>query len=675
MVVGCFQNKDNNTPRTHRTIMSPILFGFRPRDRKATKIGIVVDGIEYEPVEPSRFKVFSIATPSPLWSIVTSYLGLIVGILSAPFKSYIPLSSSGITIHPAKTPLPFRNPGLAVVVKKGVQLDDLDLATLARLDFASINFTGRTVWLKASAGKDDFLTVDKMAGVDPTGPSPNRYLNTHGFRSYLTLKSLTTRICQAFHLFTEAGGQFDFSAQRESSKLKAPWTQVDTATDDADMEDNAPRPTFEKLSIGQPAECDGIVRKLIEIASSGSQGLNATGSGVLTNSVSSEREGFIGLDDKIDTSGIVFKFQPRLALPDPNSIGDIIGRHFMLALGDSMEEQLENFNMLKSGLSSLRLTRVGDELSHLYKCIDIAIQSYAGCVPIFSNDVYEGCVLAGGPGATLIVNGEFVSFITPDRLNHDISTISEHTSTLSFISNKTTSEELQSEIVSSTTMRELRECCLKLETTQDIRDEIIRRAAYLNFGEESWVINPANLKSCFDIVADIAFIELTSAPIGRVALFSTDTVLLAMSCFGEKTAPSWDIPNGTKCSLKGNNPPTPPNINIRGKGSRGEINDAAWVMVVRTTDVATATEEFRRMADEFSYRSSSSALAKRVGHRVFSRDRMVEFWGPMREALRSVNPKVILTEGVHSLKRGATESSVGNAGSVDIPAGKRRMGF
>jgi hypothetical protein len=116
--------------------------------------------------------------------------------------------------------------------------------------------------------------------------------------------------------------------------------------------------------------------------------------------------------------------------------------------------------------------------------------------------------------------------------------------------------------------------------------------------------------------------------------------------------------------------------NQKVKSSRGEISDAAWVMVIRTTDLFSAVDEFRKMASTLSYRSSASKLAKTVGHRVFSRERMNEFWLPMREALRTVNPLVEFEDADISLKRGATDSITQDSSGGGASIGKkRRIGF
>jgi hypothetical protein len=97
-------------------------------------------------------------------------------------------------------------------------------------------------------------------------------------------------------------------------------------------------------------------------------------------------------------------------------------------------------------------------------------------------------------------------------------------------------------------------------------------------------------------------------------------------------------------------------------------------MVIRQTDLFSAVEEFKRMASTLTYRSTSSILAKRVGHRVFSRDRMAEFWGAMRESLRVVNPLAAFEQQGGKLKRGATESAEAEKGVIGASK-KRRMEF
>lgn len=203
--------------------------------------------------------------------------------------------------------------------------------------------------------------------------------------------------------------------------------------------------------------------------------------------------------------------------------------------------------------------------------------------------------------------------------------------------------------------------------TQDVRDNIIRAAADLEFESDEWVVNPANLRAAFSLISDLSSLKADTHPIGRLALFSKDPVLVALSCFGEKSVPTWAIPNGTKCSLAKMLPPTPPSA-PRGRSQKGDISDAAWIMVVRSTDLFSAVDEFKKMATTLQYTSTSSVIAKKVGHRVFSRDRMGEFWKELREALRHVNPNAKFEVEADVLKR----KRDGDAGEGPVGKGEKR---
>jgi hypothetical protein len=660
--------------------MPYLYYGFRPRGRGATKLAVRIDDDrELEPAQPSNVKVFASSPFVPIWSIIVKLLGLIVSVLSFPRFSYVHWSAEGLLHKPAPNVLPFKQPGLAIVMKKNAILSDDNSTDLDSRGFSTMQFSGRTVWLKEEGTRDDFIAADRMVGVDPLGPCPARYLNTSSYRSFLTLMSLTARICFLFHYLASQGSPFPIISQKVRSKAKGDWKNArDLDEENADdVMGGSETFAFNKPEVFEvKATCEQHAAELVRFAVH-EQGISACNSGVVVNTLPSDlKGGFINAGDTsaILSHGIIAKFHHRLALPDPNLIGDIIGRHFLASLGDDHDEQVENLEMIKSGLAGLRLTRLGEELTHMYKTLDIAIACNAGMVPIFSGSVYEGSVIMGGPGATIHVHGASFSFSTTTSLKDEFLMVSEHTSALNSIANYFPEKD-RATITCLTSMVFLRRMCLELEVNQDAKDDIIRKAANLDFGNEPWAINPANLNRFFTLISNPASLD-ESDPIGRLSLFSKDNVLIALSCFGEKSVPSWDIPSGVTCSLKKAVPPTPPPQNTQRKASRGDVSDANWVMVVRGTELFPAVDEFRKMAATFSYRSTSSTLAKKVGHRVFSRERMAEFWIPMREALRSVNPSLILEEEGVSLKRGATDSMQREPeeGGVSLKK-KRKIGF
>jgi len=552
--------------------------------------------------------------------------------------------------------LSFRAPGLAVVVRKGASLKQDDVSTLEKNQFNVMQFASRTVWLKENAERQDYLLTDGMEFTETSGQSPSRYLNQDAFGSFLVLRSLTTRICELFHIIATETGPLVVSKQKATSNGKSGWLNASEILEsDTPMDANS----FEFEEI-KNFKMDGVTDKGLDsfIRVSGSaNGIASLNSAAVYSLNSARPSGYlqIGEGSKINKPGLLMKFNPQLAVPDVNLIGDVIGKYFLKALGPDIYSQVENLSSIKNGLGSLRLTRVGDELSHLYKCIDIAIDCNAGLVPIMDGSRYEGSLISGGPGATLIHNGTTYPFQSPTSLKNDFLNFSEHAINLTAIARLLVSEKLSKMVIASTSMYDLREACINAVLSQTDRDEIIRRAAHLDYGKDSLVISPANIKRCMFLISNISDL-MDSDPIGRLSLFSTDPVTIALSCFGEKSCPSWDIPNGTVCSLKKSVPPSVPVIQNR-RGNRGEISDAAWVMVVRQTDLISACEEFREMASTLSYRSTSSILAKKVGHRVFSRERMGEFWGELRNALKVVNPNAQYEE-MNSDKRKASDSPV-----------------
>jgi len=662
---------------TFRSNMPYLYFGFEPRNRGATKLAVKTDSGELEPAEPSKVKVFSQVPYVPIWSLFVDLLGLAVAILSFPKFSYVAMSRTGLQTKAAPANIPMHFPGLAVVLKKGVSLSTSQISLLEDENFSSMQYNGRTVWLKDVGTREAFMKVDTIGGVDPTGPCPARYLNTHSFRAFLVLRSFTTRVCELFHYLTLSHSEIPTLKQYASSiSADDGWTDVSGyhVVQDAGMASNVEF-KFKNVSVFKLNSGSEKTINSMCLIPGANEGISSSNSGALFNPLDKPQAGYLlpGDMSSIKSPGVIFKFNTKLALSDPNLVGDVIGRHFLAGLGDSHDDQLENLELIKTGIAGLRLTRVGEELTHLYKCIEIAIEAKTGCVPIYSKKVYEGCVLMGGSSIrNFIIGGRSYPMLSVTELKNELLNVSDHASSLNYISTLFPEED-KTAVKNTTSMYDLRELCLSLICQQDIRDEIIRKAALLDYGVDSWVISPVNLKSCFDLISSFSALD-QSYPIGRMSLFSKDAVLVALSCFGEKTAPSWDIPNGVNVSLKKANPPSPLVDSKKKKGSKGNISDAAWVMVIRQTDLFSAVEEFKKMASTLVYRSSSSELARRVGHRVFSRDRMAEFWKEMREALRVVNPLAAFESDEGNLKRGATDSSSLEQGTPGAPK-RRRMDF
>lgn len=555
-------------------------------------------------------------------------------------------------------------------LERGETMSENNNAALESRGFRTLSFANNLVWIKEHAAKDDFLFVQGIPRVSGTGRVPDRYLTMNGFQSYLQLNGLTTRVCEVFHYLSQKGANVQPTATRLSSSVIKEWKDITeyASLPDAPMIDEKHHtPAFVENKAFRTGTAEEMIGNVVKLFGSTS-GMSYDNSMAAVNVLSEPMAGFIrsGVIDRITSHGKIFKYTSELSLPDVNLIGDVIGRRFLTCLGSSRDEQFSNLQSIKSGLAGLRLTSLGDEWAHLYKCLDIAIEAQCGCVPFFTGPVYEGCVLMGGIGAEFSINGDVVGFEGITDLKNEFLTVSGHSTALHRISNKFP-KSIQDDILTVKSMVQLREKCLELECSADDRDYILQQASRLEFGPKPWPISPAKLLDCFELLTDLSTLG-DEEPISRLCLFSRDAVLIALSCFGEKSTPSWDIPQGQFVSMNTPNPPSVPAGVIAGS-KKGVISDATWVMTVRQTDLLSAVDEFRRMAKTEGYRSVSSVLARKQGMRVFSRDQMAKFWGSMQDAYRHVNPDMLVKEREATSKRKAADSGEGPAG---IQAPKRR---
>jgi len=636
-----------------------VYFGYPSRASGVGKLTYRTDDGELVPMEPSKVKVFVQTLGSTAYSLMISVLGLIVGTLSHLPFSYSPLIAQGVMTVPDDTEdLPFGNPGLAVVLRKGGKLADTKQQLLESRGFTMTSFQGRTVYLLEDASLNDYIITEDLAGTDTKGPCPNRFLNQSAFESWLIFRNVLKKICQLFHFLAQSNS-VTFPSPSDP-RFDAKSDVFRRTTDNFQNDIGMAQGPFEFKTSGtfKPEGMDAQVSTLIK-ASVSASGIQSTNSRVCVNPISGPlARGFINSGDIGDLSqhGLIFKYIPKLAIPDANLITDVLGSLFLAAFGSSWSEQIENLALMKKGLGNLRLTSVGDEITHLMKCLEIATRAHCGVIPIFTRTVYEGCVLSGGPGARIIIQDKVFPFLDLPSLKNEFLTVSTHAHYLSLIANEFT-DNLKPLVLKCDSMRKLWAYCQMLVCTADTKTAIERYASHLDFGTPPLTMNPHTLAQVFGYIVDTNRIPL-KAPICRLALFSRDPVLLALGCFGEETAPCWNAPGGIACSISKRNPPAPLIPDTKKRNSTGVISDAAWVMTVLKTDVVTAVEEFKKMAVTMKYRSVSSSLAKKVGHTVYRRERMAEFWIPMQDALRAVNPKAIVDQEETSIS-GTSEETVG----------------
>jgi hypothetical protein len=655
--------------------MPSVYFGRVPSSKERSPKSVDTPNGPLEPVSLNDFKVFIRPTfTSRLYSMISYSLGHLVAVLSFPTYCFLSLFSAGQYANPPSSFIPFgRRPGLAFGLLKGESMPESVAKRLTEASFRTMVYARNTIWLKDNADRQDYVLIDnEVLSINPKSIVPDRYLNPLSFMSYLQLMALTTNICMLMHRLCKVNylTEDDIAAVKTSSEVRGWHDVLEDIPGPIGPSPDDIVPTIHAIGDVESEPLDEELSKMV--IQSGSMSTSSPWS--VVNPYDSRPAGYLaaGVTDSITSLGKIFKFNEQLSIPNTNIIGDIIGKRFLTCLGSTVEEQFTSLHDLKSGLSALRLLPIGSILTHLYYCIDLAIQAQCGCVPFFSFDIYEGCVLMGGSDASICIDGAVSDFEDKVSLRKEFSHASEHGIAITKIASWFP-DAAKATVLGVRSMAALRNLCIQLNCQQDHRDRIIQYAVNLNFGLPSFVVNPANLKTVFSLLSDISKINETY-PISRLALFSVDPVFIALSCFGEKSCPSWDIVNGTKVPFNTSTPPEVP-VEIRtGKfKSKGDISDARWVMTVRTTDLFMGAEEFRRVATAGSYRSVSSVIAKKSGMKVFKHDQMTVFWDELKLAVGYVNPLSKFNEDtVAAGKRKGAEEQAGPAG---VAVEKKRMKF
>jgi hypothetical protein len=638
----------------------PIYFGFLPGGSKATNLVTTTSQGSLEPAEPSKVKVLaSPSVHSPFTRLVFSLIGHLVAVISHPVGFYLPFNASGAGNRPPSKSqhLPFKLPGLAFAIKPHQTLSDDTHGELTTKGFTHIQYGKHTVYMKEEGTREDYIWIDNnVPHLNPTAQVPNQYLNLTQFKGVLVFRNVTANICRTMHYFVSPHRAPKVSDALAGSKVvgyKGTWLYDGTT----DIEMSVPiNPTFEAAStvttLGPTSIVGTMLSRFKDIFMHDS-GLEFTSPVAFIHTEAFERSSrntsFIQSSDtdRIVSSGVFFKFVPKLALPDPNLPCDIIGRYFLSCMGTSVVDQFENLDDVRSGLGGLRLTELSDSFSHLYKCIEIAIGAEAGCVPVFTGEYYEGCVVMGGVGALVHLGSKTYPFLPREQLQSDLTSSNMHALALEGISKILPTKREEIMLVKS--MFELRKICIDSRTKPDEVNQIILFARDLRFSHRAWTVSPIHLKLSLNLMTDLTLLDDTY-PISADSIFSKDPVLVALSVFGD-SVPSWDIPSGTLQSISVDAPPNPPtSVNMKTTAA-GQINDAAWVMQVRKTYLADAVEAFRRMANSGGYRTTTSVLAKKQGYYVYQRGRMIEFWNELKAAFRTINPN-ISNSAEDSKKRG-----------------------
>jgi hypothetical protein len=245
-----------------------------------------------------------------------------------------------------------------------------------------------------------------------------------------------------------------------------------------------------------------------------------------------------------NSKGLFFPFIEELSSYDGVMVPTVIERHFYKLLGATAGEQQSRFATLKCDWGVIHKTRMGKELSHLYKMIDLAIRTQAIALPFFTDNIYQGAVLLGNC-FQIRVRSEFCRPVSRDQLVGGIVDSNAHKIAMNKIGAvlKRPNYEAKSS----------KELCIDVQSaslTTSERTEIVDFAKDLSFNEQKYPINSTSFRVVANIISHVKDIRglPEGFPVYPALLFSRNMLHIAWGAFGDM-APSFLVPSGTKFML------------------------------------------------------------------------------------------------------------------------------
>lgn len=227
-----------------------------------------------------------------------------------------------------------------------------------------------------------------------------------------------------------------------------------------------------------------------------------------------------------------------------------IGRYFLGALGNSSEAVRIMFDRMRRDLGNLINTRIGRELAHMAKCIDLGLQAQSRIFPVISGEQYLGCILQGA-GFQIHAYDTTTSPVDELTLRAKVEQAGSHRSSLYAIADivdESPESTLNKAVKNVTSIMHLRNGLQVCPLTAEQKDQIVALARGLRFGAKSLNVSAANIADLLHFIQHPELELPTTLPIHPSMLFEQNRVSVVWSAFGE-LAPSCVFNGGPQIDL------------------------------------------------------------------------------------------------------------------------------
>jgi len=279
--------------------------------------------------------------------------------------------------------------------------------------------------------------------------------------------------------------------------------------------------------------------------------------------------------DVPNADGLFFPYVKDLSVADNSTVPNVVTHYLNKCLGENVHEIVRVLSMLKSAWGLIKDTDFGHEMSHMYKCIDIALRSQTAVFPIFTNDIYEGTVI-WGTGYYIGMNGRVYRPIAYADLLKEIDDKSMHSSALREII-ALCGDNMENEIMDCTSIRQLAHTVQQVEITEVTKTQIVKAAHKLCYSNKYWSSVQRYVCKMLDLLNNWDKPEGIDAdiPMHPSKIFSSDREEVVLSAFGHQ-APTFLIPNGQNIALVSDKTP-PKQFHVRMVELNRAIADMKYV--------------------------------------------------------------------------------------------------